>query len=90
MENLNWRRIKEKHSDGSNHITALTLFRPSFSFLRSVGEEWERSEGGVEGGGAVPPPLLNSENIEARATKLVGQLVSTTKFPLRSTPSAVI
>ena len=42
---------------------------------------WDR------GGGRIPPPPLNSDNIKAMTTKLKTQIVSPKMFPLRSATS---
>ena len=39
------------------------------------------------GGGQIPAPPLNSENIKAMTTKLKGQIVRPKVFPLRSPTS---
>ena len=57
-------------------LVSLTLFRPG-SFLTC----------GTGGGGRIPPPPLNSENIKAMTTKLKGQIVRPKMFPLRSATS---
>jgi len=58
-------------------IQTLTLFRPGFIWSCGTG-----------GGGRIPPPALNSENIKAMTTKLKGQIERPKMFPLRSTTSA--